>query len=152
MFNITSATNEKIYSQCEALVNENSIVNGGSLKFNHLYLSSDYILYATLNDKIVGFIYLANEFILENDLYLMQIVVKKNMQNLGIGSRMINHLKKHCKQFSCITSNVRPDNVASLNFHKKNGFKVVGENEYGLTLAKRINKLFNNKLSTEKVM
>lgn len=37
-----------------------------------------------------------------------------------------------------MTSNVKPDNDVSLNFHKKNDFEIVGSNEYGLSLAKKI--------------
>ena len=147
---ITSANNSDIWEECEKIAQENNVINGGALIYADLYVYSNYILYCTVNDKLVGYIYLTKDVIVNNDIYIMQIAINKAMQGLGIGSIMVDYLKRHSRQFSCITSNVRPDNKKSYIFHKKNGFKIVGENQHGLIFVKKTKKIFNKKLDIEK--
>ena len=138
-----------LIDQCESIALENHIDNGGTLKYLGLYEGSDYVICCTYKDKVVGYTYLVHSFIEDNDLYLEQIAVKKSFQKMGIGSCMLNYLKSHSKQFSCITSNVREDNVGSMKLHKKNGFKRIGSNQYGITFKKKINKIFSKEMVFE---
>lgn len=147
---ITNVKNKEIVDQCEMIALENHISNGGTLRYLNLVSNaSDYVLYCTYDNKVIGFIALTENFLINNDIYLMQIAVKKQFQKMGIGTALIKYLKSHSKQYKYITSNVRKDNIASQKLHEKNKFKKMKDigNEYIYCFKSKM--IFNKKLNTE---
>lgn len=76
-------------------------------------------------DKLIG---LTHEIIYNNLAYLNYLCVKKEFQNIGIGSYILNDFKKRNSKYSiflCAESNFNNDFIKEkrLNFYYKNGFK-----------------------------
>lgn len=148
---LTNNKNKKIVDECEEIALENHVSNGGTLRYTNLVKhASDYVLYCTYNNRVIGFLALKEDFLLKNDIYLMQIAVKKQFQNMGIGTALIKYIKSHSKQYKYITSNVRKDNVASQKLHEKNNFKISNETTDEYIYCLRVKKIFNKKFNIEK--
>lgn len=147
---ITGVDNKEIVDQCEMIALENHISNGGTLRYLNLVKNaSDYVLYCAYNNKVIGFLALTKSFLYKNDIYLMQIAVKKQFQKMGIGTALIKYLKSHSKQYKYITSNVRKDNIPSQKLHEKNNFKKIYETEDEYVYCQKTKKIFNKKLRIE---
>lgn len=65
----------------------------------------------------------------KGSLYLLMICLLPNHQDKGLGSLIMSWLKFVLRssngEFVRIVSNFRPSNFQSVNFHIKNGFKIV---------------------------
>ena len=73
------------------------------------------------NDNVIGFvIYVA----IEQEVHLLNIAVENNYQRKGIGSILINHLKKQVQAMgiNLITLEVRVSNTNAISFYKKHNF------------------------------
>ena len=78
-------------------------------------------LYEDNNDNVIGFvIYVA----VEQEAHLLNIAVDNNYQRKGIGSILINHLKKqvHAMGINLIALEVRVSNTNAISFYKKHNF------------------------------
>ena len=118
---------------------ENLIVNGGNLKCRGL-LYYDYSILVKLKDKVIGYTLLAENCLLDNSIYVMQVAVANGYKHQGIGSAMYDYVKKYAKNYEYFTANVQPFNTSSLNFHHKQGFKEFGEKgPYGFQLSVKVN-------------
>ena len=63
-------------------------------------------------------------------IYIDRIVISSKYQNMGFGSLFYDDLKnkfKNCYDFLTCEINIMPSNDVSLKFHKKYGFKEVGQ-------------------------
>ena len=82
---------------------------------HHSFLCEDY------NENVIGFvIYVA----VEQEAHLLNIAVDNNYQRKGIGSILINHLKKQVQAMgiNLITLEVRVSNTNAISFYKKHNF------------------------------
>ena len=73
------------------------------------------------NENVIGFvIYVA----VEQEAHLLNIAVDNNYQRKGIGSILINHLKKQVQAMgiNLITLEVRVSNTNAISFYKKHNF------------------------------
>tara|TARA_A200000113_G_scaffold42791_1_gene34722 strand:- start:944 stop:1384 length:441 start_codon:yes stop_codon:yes gene_type:complete len=73
------------------------------------------------NENVIGFvIYVA----VEQEAHLLNIAVDNNYQRKGIGSILINHLKKQVQAMgiNLITLEVRVSNSNAISFYKKHNF------------------------------
>ena len=73
------------------------------------------------NENVIGFvIYIA----VEQEAHLLNIAVDNNYQRKGIGSILINHLKKQVQAIgiNLITLEVRVSNSNAISFYKKHNF------------------------------
>ena len=73
------------------------------------------------NENIIGFvIYVA----VEQEAHLLNIAVDNNYQRKGIGSILINHLKRQVQAMgiNLITLEVRVSNTNAISFYKKHNF------------------------------
>ena len=73
------------------------------------------------NKNVLGFvIYVA----VEQEAHLLNIAVENNNQRKGIGSILINHLKKQVQAMgiNLITLEVRVSNTNAISFYKKHNF------------------------------
>ena len=73
------------------------------------------------NENIIGFvIYVA----VEQEAHLLNIAVDNNYQRKGIGSILINHLKKQVQAMgiNLLTLEVRVSNTNAISFYKKHNF------------------------------
>ena len=78
-------------------------------------------LYEDNNENVIGFvIYVA----VEQEGHLLNIAVDKNYQRKGIGSILINHLKKQVQAMgiNLLTLEVRVSNTNAISFYKKHNF------------------------------
>lgn len=78
---------------------------------------------AKKNNKIVGF---AGILPIIDEVNIMNIVVKKNKRNLGIGSLLLENIIEFSKKYAYITLEVNENNIAAIKLYKKYGFKQVG--------------------------
>ena len=73
------------------------------------------------NENVIGFvIYVA----VEQEAHLLNIAVDNNYQRKGIGSILVNHLKKQVQAMgiNLITLEVRVSNTNAISFYKKHNF------------------------------
>ena len=104
--------------------------------------NSNYLI-AKLNQKIVGF---AGIKILMDEADIMNIVVKKDSRNQGIGSLLLKELINLAKKLNLasITLEVMEENYSAIHLYRKFGFKQVGirKNYYkdknGLIMTKKL--------------
>ena len=120
---VVSPSNLEYLTQCLDIAEENLEANGGTLMFPSIVCHCQYIICAVKEEKILGYLGLVKNFAIKNDLYIMQIAVRKNQMNQGIGTSLVEYLKCHSKGYEYITSNVKVDNQASNKLHQKMGFE-----------------------------
>ena len=86
--------------------------------------NSKYIV-AKQDNNIVGF---AGIWIAIDIAHITNIVVKKDMRNNGIGSKLLKELINLCKELNLkeVTLEVNENNISAINLYKKNAFKEVG--------------------------
>ena len=147
---VTTPEDKDIVKKCEKIAFENNVENGGTLRFLGLVGYADYIMYCTCDDKVVGFAALNENFAYKNDIYILQIAVKKEFQNQGVGTELFEYLFHHSKQYRCITSNVKKGNESSLKLHKKFGFILMNLDGEHFDLIARPKKIFNKDLRVTK--
>lgn len=85
------------------------------MRTQYLPMSETYT--ATINNKMIGFISLVNN-------YLAAIFIKHETQGKGIGTALINHAKDIRETLQL---KVFVKNKLSVEFYKKNGFKIKSE-------------------------
>lgn len=88
---------------------------------------------ATIKDKVVGWV--ATSFISSRCVYAgvveVSIYIHNNYQGKGVGRKLLNHLIEQSEKSGIWTlqSGILQENEASLNLHKKCGFREVGYRE-----------------------
>ncbi len=117
----------RVFKECQPLVDENLVENGGSLRHDNL-IDRDYnwvfLFTAKISENIVGFSVV--RFLDENQhnitdsgyYYISQIVVAKDYQHMGIGSLLLKNVLNSCNSFPVVAS-VRETNAASLHMLEK---------------------------------
>jgi uncharacterized protein len=68
-------------------------------------------------------------------VYIDRVVVGAEARGCGIGSALDKRLdqwaQQHNKEYLTAEVDIIPPNPGSLNFHNRQGFKQIGEQEYG---------------------
>ena len=95
-----------------------------SILKDELNSSSSHYIVAKLNNEIVGF---GGIKVVLDSADIMNIVVKKNFRNLGIGTSILNEIIALCLSLnlSSITLEVRKDNEYAISLYKNFGFREV---------------------------
>ena len=80
---------------------------------------------AKQENEIVGF---AGILLIIDEVNIMNIVVKKDQRNFGIGSLLLEEIIRYSKihNATSITLEVNEKNIAAIKLYKKYGFKQVG--------------------------
>ena len=96
-----------------------------SILKDELNCSSSHYIVAKLNNEIVGFCGIK---IVLDSADIMNIVVKKDFRNLGIGTTLLNGIITLCLSLnlSSITLEVRKDNEYAISLYKNFGFETLG--------------------------
>lgn len=96
-----------------------------SILKDELNSSSSHYIVAKLNNEIVGF---GGIKVVLDSADIMNIVVKKNFRNLGIGTSILNEIIALCLSLnlSSITLEVRKDNEYAISLYKNFGFETLG--------------------------
>ena len=96
-----------------------------SILKDELNCSSSHYIVAKLNNEIVGF---GGIKVVLDSADIMNIVVKKNFRNLGIGTSILNEIIALCLSLnlSSITLEVRKDNEYAISLYKNFGFETLG--------------------------
>ena len=111
------------------------------LKDDFKDINSKYVV-AKNNDEIIGF---AGIKIVLDEAEIMNIVVKTNKRNLGIGSKLLEKLEELAKEnmCKCIHLEVNENNFSAIHLYEKYGFKRIGlrkkyyNNTYDAILMKK---------------
>ena len=129
-------------------LNENSlpaVSSLGILRVKYFLEFSSYFKIIRDNDLPIGFLiglmpgkdYSSENYIWVNErydsfIYVDRIVIDEKYRNIGIGSYLYTHLVKtyYGKVENIICEvNILPYNKPSINFHKKYGFKEIGQKD-----------------------
>ena len=96
-----------------------------SILKDELNSSSSHYIVARLTNEIVGF---GGIKVVLDSADIMNIVVKKNFRNLGIGTSILNEIIALCLSLnlSSITLEVRKDNEYAISLYKNFGFETLG--------------------------
>ena len=96
-----------------------------SILKDELNCSSSHYIVAKLNNEIVGFCGIK---IVLDSADIMNIVVKKDFRNLGIGTALLNEIITLCLSLnlSSITLEVRKNNEYAISLYKNFGFETLG--------------------------
>ena len=96
-----------------------------SILKDELNCSSSHYIVAKLNNEIVGFCGIK---VVLDSADIMNIVVKKDFRNLGIGTALLNEIITLCLSLnlSSITLEVRKDNEYAISLYKNFGFETLG--------------------------
>ena len=105
--------------------------------------NSSYFKIIRNNDHPVGFLiglmpgkdYSSENYVWINKrynsfIYIDRVIIDKKYRHMGIGSYFYNHLAKtYCGKVNSLICevNILPYNKPSINFHKKYGFKEIGQ-------------------------
>lgn len=86
----------------------------------HSNQENNIMLKASINNKIIGFIFCVIEKDIDN-IHINSIAIDKQFRKNGYGTSIINYIKNYNKN---ITLNVSQINLIAIIFYKKNGFKI----------------------------
>lgn len=144
---MTFANKKLDYATVLALLNQCENSFDPPLSQNIPYTVSDYakklsefagFVICVENDEIIGFAayYLNQE---GGFAYVPQIWVSDNYQRKGIGSCMLDELKRTVQPFATsIRLEVRRNNEKAVSFYERTGFCVIGDNNGKILLEKEI--------------
>lgn len=91
---------------------------------DELLSTFSYYIIAKCEDIITGF---AGIKFLLDEAHITNIVTKKDMRNLGIGSKLLENLIEKAKEnCSLITLEVNEKNASAIALYKKYGFETLG--------------------------
>ena len=152
-YNISILTSQLSLGKIDRIfaLNEENVPNVGALNsievFKKIIQHSSYNLYVSNSKNIVGFIVCMREnsdYESENFRYFKQqenkfiyidrIAIKKDFRRQGIGRAPYKKVYSvaHKNQIPvCCEVNTFPLNQPSIDFHKKEGFKIVGKKSFG---------------------
>lgn len=96
-----------------------------SILKDELNCSSSHYIVAKSNNEIVGFCGIK---VVLDSADIMNIVVKKDFRNLGIGTALLNEIITLCSSLnlSSITLEVRKDNEYAISLYRNFGFETLG--------------------------
>lgn len=93
---------------------------------NELKSKNSYYIVAKINDDIVGF---AGIKVVLDEADIMNIVTKKDMRNLGIGSALFKAIIDYSKNngINKLTLEVNENNLSAIHLYEKYGFEKIAE-------------------------
>ena len=93
---------------------------------NELKSKNSYYIVAKINNDIVGF---AGIKVVLDEADIMNIVTKKDMRNLGIGSALFKAIIDYSKNngINKLTLEVNENNLSAIHLYKKYGFEKIAE-------------------------
>lgn len=138
---IVADKHSKYINQCLKIAKQNHESNGGTLKFVDIVAYCKYIVCATKNNEVLGYVALVDSVSEDKTLYIAQLAVKNSKKRKGIGSALMKYIINHSKDYQTIKSNVQPNNIASKNLHIKLGF----EQDYNNSFVFQTEDIKNNK-------
>ena len=127
---VTQGGNREYADQCIAIAEQHHVTNGGTLQFTQIVKYAHYLVCALDDDKVVGYVGLVENGIIDSDLYICQIAVDKEYAHQGIGTQLLDYVLHHSKKYKLVTSSVLAYNEYSQKLHEKLGFVVLKNNQY----------------------
>ena len=98
------------------------------LKYNNLFIGFLVGLLPNRPYSSINYKWFENKY--KSFIYIDRIIISSKYQNKGFGSLFYDDLKnsfKNCYDFLTCEINIMPSNDVSMKFHKKYGFKEVGQ-------------------------
>ena len=107
------------------LANIDEIKNHLDFIFNEDYTNNSFLILQVENDKLISMI---NAFEYDNVNHywcFFSLFTQKDYRRNGYGEKMIKYALKYVKKYDCskVISGIESDNIASIELHKKVGFK-----------------------------
>ena len=137
---ITDNMSQKEENEVQSIITENHVSNGGNLFIDAIFMHNYAVLVSDEKGVVVGYALVSNEFIKENDIYVLQAAIKKDLQGKGIGTKIYDFIKKNSKPYSYFTASASEENIQSVNFHKKQGFEEIGYGGFVFDLSSLKNR------------
>ena len=97
---ITDNMSQKEENEVQSIITENHVSNGGNLFIDAIFMHNYAVLVSDEKGVVVGYALVSNEFIKENDIYVLQAAIKKDLQGKGIGTKIYDFIKKNSKPYS----------------------------------------------------
>lgn len=122
---IMSMTTEDLTQISDTLLSDFDEFWSYDILKNELHADSSNYFVAKLNEKVIGF---AGIKTILDEANIMNIVVRKDSRNQGIGSLLLEHLIDFSKKQSLtsITLEVMEENYPAIHLYKKFGFQQIG--------------------------
>ena len=141
---VTQGANKEYADQCIAIAEQHHVTNGGTLQFTQIVKYAHYLVCALDEDKVVGYVGLVENGIVDGDLYIYQIAVDKEYAHQGIGTQLLDYALHHSKKYKLITSHVLAYNEYSKQLHEKLGFVVLKSNQYQYSYLRMTQDIVDN--------
>lgn len=121
-YNLVDDKNPSVIKECKKIALSLHTSRGGMLQYKNAVEDSDFIITAkNIDNRIIGYICLKKYNVLENSLYVEQIAVKKDYQDLGIGKHLLQEALKFAEDndYDELIANCKKINKASINLFTK---------------------------------
>ena len=114
-----------ILDKCHEIMLSLHVKNGGILQYENALDESDVILYAEYINRVVGYACLKQYNVFKDGLYVEQIAITANHQNLGIGKGFVERIIKYAKEngYKAVFANCKKTNLHSHRLFISCGFK-----------------------------
>ena len=107
------------------LANIDEIINHLDFIFNEDYKNNSFLILQVENDKLISMINAFEYNNVNHDWCFFSLFTKKEHRKNGYGEKIMRYALDYVKKYECskIISGIESDNVASIDLHKKVGFK-----------------------------
>ena len=112
------------------LANIDEIINHLDFIFNEDYKNNSFLILQVENDKLISMINAYEYNSINHDWCFFSLFTKKEYRKKGYGEKIIKCALECVKKYECskVISGIENDNYASVELHKKVGFKYTGCN------------------------
>ena len=125
---VTSAKNKKLLQQCNNISLQHNYINGGQLMREGEEVLPEcrkIVCAVDEHNKVIGYCGLKRNYLIDGDIYISQIAIDKKHTHQGVGTALIEYVKKNFKNYSFLSAHIKNTNVYSQATFNKEGFKVL---------------------------
>lgn len=118
---------EELMSQCKDIMYSHHVNNGGILQYDKALDESETVICCKYSTRATGYICLREYNVLKDSLYVEQIAVATNHQQLGLGTKLLNEAIKIAKErgLNYIYANCKKINEKSKKLLINNKFEQI---------------------------
>lgn len=120
-----SLIKEMFENDDDKLANIDEIENHLDFIFNEAYENNSFLILQVESDKLISMINAFEYNNVNHDWCFFSLFTKKDYRRNGYAEQMMKYALDYVKKYECskIISGIESDNVASIDLHKKVGFK-----------------------------
>lgn len=107
------------------IANIDEIENHLDFIFNENYENNSFLILQVDNNELISMINAFEYNNVHHDWCFFSLFIKKNYRRKGYGEKILKFALKYVKNYEClkVISGIEEDNIASIELHKKVGFK-----------------------------